>query len=107
MYEFSMTEEQQLLLESIDEFMERGNYGEYFKECDREHKYPEKAAKDFCEAGYHLLPLPEEYGGDEIDLVTNVLMSMRLYEHGWPALAVPSGFLQLDNILAYGSDWQK
>ena len=107
MYEFSMTEEQQLLLESIDEFMERGNYLEYFKECDREHKYPEKAANDYIEEGFHLLPLPEEYGGANLDLVSNVLMTVRLYEHGWPALAVPSGFLQLDNILAYGSDWQK
>ena len=41
MYEFSMTEEQQLLLESIDEFMERGDYAEYFKECDHAQKYPQ------------------------------------------------------------------
>lgn len=107
MYEFSMTEEQELLLESIDEFMARGNYGEYFKECDHKGVFPEKAANDFIEEGYHLLALPEEYGGDEIDLVTNVLMTMRLYEHGWPALAVPSSFLQLDNILAYGNQEQK
>ena len=59
MYEFSMTEEQQLLLESIDEFMERGNYLEYFKECDREHKYPEKAANDYIEEGFHLLDRQE------------------------------------------------
>ncbi|MBR4392875.1 MAG: acyl-CoA dehydrogenase family protein [Oscillospiraceae bacterium] len=107
MYEFSMTEEQELLLESLEEFMDRGNYLEYFKECDHEHKYPEKACNDYIEAGYHLLPLPEEYGGDELDLVSNVLMTMKMYELGWPALALPGSFLQVDNILAYGNKEQQ
>ena len=50
MIDFKLTEEQELLLESAEEFLKRGNYDEYFKECDREHKYPEKACKDFVEA---------------------------------------------------------
>ena len=107
MYEFSMTEEQQLLLESIDEFMERGDYAEYFKECDHAQKYPQKACDDYCEAGYHMLALPEEYGGDDLDLVSNVLMNVRIYEHGWPALTLPGSFLQVDNILTYGTKEQQ
>ena len=65
MIDFSLTEEQELLLEQVDEFMKRGNYDDYFKECDKERKYPEKACKEFCEAGFHRLNFPKEYGGEE------------------------------------------
>ena len=44
MFDFSLTEEQELLVEQVEEFMKRGNYDDYFKECDRERKYPERRA---------------------------------------------------------------
>ena len=83
MIDFSLTEEQELLLEQVEEFMKRGNYDEYFKECDRERKFPEKACKDFVEAGFHCLDYPQEHGGEEVDLVTIVLMKMKFFELGW------------------------
>ena len=57
MIDFSLTEEQELLAEQVEEFMKRGNYDDYFKECDRERKYPEKACRDFCEEGFHHPPI--------------------------------------------------
>lgn len=107
MIDFSLTEEQELLLEQVDEFMKRGNYDDYFKECDRERKYPEKACKEFCEAGFHRLGFPKEYGGEEVGVVTSVLVKMKFYEYGWPALTMPGGELEIDNILTYGTKEQQ
>ncbi|MCI6360098.1 MAG: acyl-CoA dehydrogenase family protein [Clostridiales bacterium] len=107
MIDFSLTEEQELLLEQVEEFMKRGNYDEYFKECDRERKFPEKACKDFVEAGFHCLDYPQEYGGEEVDLVTIVLMKMKFFELGWPVLTLPGGNLEIDNILTYGTKEQQ
>lgn len=107
MIDFSLTEEQELLLEQVDEFMKRGNYDDYFKECDKERKYPEKACREFCEAGFHRLNFPKEYGGEEVGVLTSVLVKLKFYEHGWPALTMPGGELEIDNILAYGTKEQK
>ena len=37
-------EEQELLLESLRTVMERGDFEDYFKECDEKHVFPQKAA---------------------------------------------------------------
>ena len=40
--DFKKTEEQELLLESLKTVMERGDFENYFKECDKNHEYPQK-----------------------------------------------------------------
>ena len=107
MIDFKLTEEQELLLESAEEFIKQGNYDEYFKECDREHKYPEKACNAFVEAGFHRIDHPTQFGGDGLDLVTTVLLKLKFYENGWPALCIPGGSLEIDNIMAYGTPEQQ
>ena len=42
--DFKRTEEQELLLESLRTVMERGDFEDYFKECDEKHVFPQKAA---------------------------------------------------------------
>ena len=49
--DFKKTEEQELLLDSLKTVMERGNFEDYFKECDRNHEYPQKAVDALVEAG--------------------------------------------------------
>ena len=44
--DFRLTEEQELLLESVDELMARYGTEEYFKECDEAHRWP----KEFTDA---------------------------------------------------------
>ena len=50
--DFKKTEEQELLLESLRTVMERGNFESYFKECDKNHEYPQKAVDALVEAGF-------------------------------------------------------
>lgn len=40
--DFSLTDEQQLLLDSVDELMERYGTEQYFKECDEKHVWPQE-----------------------------------------------------------------
>ena len=42
--DFSLTDEQQLLLDSVDELMERYGTEQYFKECDEKHVWPQRTA---------------------------------------------------------------
>ena len=61
--DFKKTEEQELLLESLRTVMERGNFEDYFKECDKNHEYPQKAVDALVDAGFSTLGIPEEHGG--------------------------------------------
>ena len=45
--DFRLTEEQELLLESVDEIMERYGTEEYFKQCDEEHRWPKEFPRYF------------------------------------------------------------
>ena len=59
--DFRITDEQQLLLESLRELVERGNYDQYFKDCDKAGEFPSKAADAAVEAGFgQHAPVPQK-----------------------------------------------
>ena len=61
--DFSFTEEQNLLRESVRKLMQRHAPPEYVRKHDRERAYPEDLFQAFAAAGLLALPFPEEYGG--------------------------------------------
>ncbi|NDV18797.1 crotonobetainyl-CoA--carnitine CoA-transferase [Pseudodesulfovibrio sp. JC047] len=63
----ALTEEQKLIVASMKELMTRENWDDYFKECDNEHKFPERFCKALAELGLHQIVNPVEYGGLEED----------------------------------------
>ena len=104
---FQKTEEQQLLLESLEEFLARCGYGEtYLKQCYDEHRLCKEFFKDFLEAGFGLLGIPEEYGGTPVDMQTLVMVAEKLAEHGYPNDII-SNVLQVDDIMAFGTEEQQ
>ena len=106
--DFRITDEQQLLLESLRELVERGNYDQYFKDCDKAGEFPSKAADAAVEAGFASLGIPEEYGGTPVDLLTQILVTVEAYALGWPSLCWVNHSLAVDDILAFGNaDQQK
>ena len=72
--DFSLTDEQQLLLDSVRELMERGNYDNYFKECDAKGELPQKAIDAAVEAGFATLGIPEEFGGSGYSYVELIVV---------------------------------
>ncbi|OUO96004.1 acyl-CoA dehydrogenase family protein [Rubneribacter badeniensis] len=105
--DFSLTDEQQLLLDSVRELMERGNYDNYFKECDAKGELPQKAIDAAVEAGFATLGIPEEFGGTPCDELTKFLVAEEAIALGWPSLCWVNQSLEVDDILSFGSPEQQ
>ncbi len=105
--DFSITDEQSLLLESLDELMDRGNFDNYFKECDKKEEFPQKAAEEAVKAGFASLGVPEEYGGTPVDLLTQIMVTVEAFAKGWPSLCWINHSLAVDDILAFGTPEQQ
>jgi alkylation response protein AidB-like acyl-CoA dehydrogenase len=58
--DFSLTEEQELLLASIRELITRNFPEEYFKRCDETRTFPREFFNALAESGIGLLGIPEE-----------------------------------------------
>jgi alkylation response protein AidB-like acyl-CoA dehydrogenase len=61
--DFSFTEEQRMLRESVRKLVQKHAPPEYVRKHDRERTYPEELFAACAEAGLLALPFPEEYGG--------------------------------------------
>lgn len=105
--EFARTEEQELLLESLRAVMERGNFDDYFKECDKNHEYPQKAVDALVEAGFASLGIPEEYGGTPVDILTQIMVAEEAHALGYPSLCWINFSTEVDDILTFGNEQQK
>ncbi len=104
--DFGLTDEQQLLLESLDELLERDCPESYIAELDLTHQPPTTFRKAMNEAGFGSLGFPEEYGGTPSDALTLVMLAERVARQG-----LNNGYglelLQAMDILEFGSDEQK
>lgn len=104
--DFSLTDEQQLLLESLDELMERYCTEAYLKKCDEAHEWPQEFTDALMENGFGLLGIPEEYGGTPVDTTTLMLVSERICKNGAP-IYVYGSVCSLVDMIEYGSEEQK
>ena len=104
---FGKTEEQELLLESLREVYEQNDLDNYIRECDREHRYPERAVQVMVDNGFHLLGVPEEYGGAGADLTTQLMVSEEAARLGFPTFCWPNSTLEIEDILAFGNAEQQ
>ena len=105
--EFGLTDEQQLLIDSVRELMARGNYDNYFKECDAKGEFPQKAVDDAVAAGFASLGIPEELGGTPCDDLTKFLVAEEAIALGWPSLCWVNQSLEVDDILSFGNEEQQ
>ena len=105
--DFKKTEEQELLLDSLKTVMERGNFEDYFKECDRNHEYPQKAVDALVEAGFTTLGIPEEFGGTPTDTLAQVMVAEEAHALGYPSLCWINFATEVDDILTFGNKEQQ
>lgn len=105
--DFKRTEEQELLLESLRTVMERGDFEDYFKECDEKHVFPQKAADALVEAGFASLGIPEEYDGTPVDILTQVMVAEEAHALGYPSLCWINFSTEVDDILTFGNPEQQ
>jgi len=104
--DFGLTDEQELLLSSLDDLLERECPESYIAELDATHAPPTAFRKALHEAGFASLGFPEEYGGTPVDATTLVLLAARVARQG-----LNNGYglelLQAMDILEFGSEEQK
>src|SRR5665648_969649 len=104
--DFGLTDEHELLLDSLRELLERECPESYIAELDRTHQAPMSFRRALHEAGFASLGFPEEYGGTPCDAVTLMLLTERVAQQG-----LNNGYgmelLQAMDILEFGSEDQK
>jgi alkylation response protein AidB-like acyl-CoA dehydrogenase len=104
--DFQRTEEQELLMESVRDFVTRNYPEEYFRTCDEQGKYPQEFMKGLVDAGLGLLGLPEEWGGTPVDYLTLCMFCEEVARRtGCPYLT--SYIIYTDDILQFGTEEQK
>jgi len=103
--DYRLTEEQELLLESVDELMEQFP-DSYFKQCDEEHRWPKEFTDALLEGGFQMLGVDERFGGTPVDTTTLMMVSERLCKHGVP-IYVYGNLCALKDMTEYGSPEQQ
>jgi crotonobetainyl-CoA dehydrogenase len=103
--DFKLTEEQELLLKSIDDMMARDCPESYIAECDNKHEYTYKFDEVLAKSGLTFLGVPEEYGGTPADVLTLALVSERIVYNG--IYGGLSSMLYVKDILDFGNPEQK
>lgn len=107
MIDFSLTDEQQLLIDGIKELLAREFPPEKEEECYRTGKFPWDAWKAMAENGFVGLGLPEEVGGTPCDMVTLAMANFVISRYGGPLAAFYSmGIPTMYDILEFGTQEQ-
>jgi len=107
--EFEITEEQRLILDTVDKFMKRLLPPAELRRRDEGHEPPYDLLPLMGEIGLFGLIVPEKYGGSELDWMTLALVQERLGRRGYMAASILNrvvGF-GIMSLLTYGSEAQR
>jgi butyryl-CoA dehydrogenase len=106
--DFSLTDHQKLIRDSVRQFMET-EVRPLLKELEREEKFPLDLLKKIADMGCCGMLMPEEWGGPGLDTVSYVLMIeevARVYTAMSTALGVTNSAVQ-SPLLQFGTEAQK
>ena len=104
--DFTLTEEQELLLGNLRELVTRHFTDDYFKSCDAEGRAPLEFLHLMGEQGYTLLGVPEELGGVPADVFTQMLVIEEVGRLGAPSYWM-GGAHCVHNMLSFGTKEQQ
>ena len=105
--DFALTDEQELLLESVREFCDRYFTDDVVKEMYENGGMPDEIAEAYRDAGFGLMGIPEEYGGIPADKVTLGLMIEELYRSAGCMHILYQNSLSMFDIMEFGTEEQK
>ncbi|MDI6696341.1 MAG: acyl-CoA dehydrogenase family protein [Anaerolineales bacterium] len=103
--DFRKTEEQELLLESLDELLNRVAPEAYIAKKDEAHEPLTEVLKALYDNGFAQLGIPEEFGGTPCDNLTLAMLSEEIGRHGLPALL--GNMVSIKDILDFGNAEQQ
>ena len=77
--DFELSEELRLFRRQVRKWVDKETPKDYARELERkEHEYPFDLWDKFTKAGYHGLSVPEEYGGEGGDVMTQMVLAREL-----------------------------
>jgi acyl-CoA dehydrogenase len=81
--------------------------GEYWRELDRENRYPSEFVNALTEAGYLSVLIPEEYGGSGLPLSAAAAILEEVQRAGCNGAACHAQMYTMGTVLRHGSPKQK
>src|SRR5215207_1938019 len=81
--------------------------GEYWRELDRENRYPSEFVNALTEAGYLSVLIPEEYGGSGLPLSAAAAILEEVQRAGCNGAACHAQMYTMGTVLRHGSPGQK
>lgn len=104
--DFKLSEEQQLLLESLQELCRREITEDEVKKWVANGDVSDKFIRAYFDAGFGLLGVPEEYGGTPVDTLTMMLVAQHLHKYSGVYMQITSTVLTLYDIIHFGTPEQ-
>ena len=104
--DFSLTDEQELLLESIDEWCARHITEQQVQQWYADGGVPAEVCKAYIDDGFGFLGIPEEYGGTPVDHLTIGLVAERIHRNAGGVLPFVTNVLQMFDMIEYGNEEQ-
>ena len=104
--DFTFTDEQELLIESIKEYADRYFDDESVKQMYANHQISLEAAMAYREAGFMHMGLPEEVGGIPCDKMTLVLMCEKLHYYTGCVLPFQTDINSITDVTDFGTPEQ-
>ncbi|MDR1321847.1 MAG: acyl-CoA dehydrogenase family protein [Gracilibacteraceae bacterium] len=107
MYDMSLTEEENLMIQSVKEFTQT-TIAPAVKEIDISGEFPWDIVNKLIDLGLHAMPVPAEYGGPGLSSVMSAILAEELAK-GCPGIATTVGANGLTSypILLTGTEAQK
>lgn len=103
--DFRWTEEQELLIQSLEELLKREAPETLLADLDARHEFPYKPWQALADNGILALGIPEEYGGIPADITTLTLVCETLGRHALPLGIIYSlGIITIRDIIQFGSE---
>jgi crotonobetainyl-CoA dehydrogenase len=103
--DFSLTEEQELLLHSLGELLQREVPDSLMAELDEKKEFPFKPWQALADNGILGLGIPEKYGGTPADIQTMTLVCETMGRYAFPLAIIYSlGIITIRDIVQFGSE---
>ena len=85
-----------------------GNFpGRFWRDCDRERRYPEEFVSALTQAGYLGALIPEQYGGSGLPLSAAAAILEEIHASGGNGASCHAQMYVMGTLLRHGSDEQK
>lgn len=107
MVDFTLTDEQELLIDTLKELLARELPPEQVEACYKTNEFPWKAWRALADNGFLGLGLPESVGGTPCDVLTTALVNLTLSRYGGPLSSFYSmGMPTLFDVCEFGTPEQ-